>query len=106
MSFVQKINILFDDDMSTFVISCMFDTSKEILVKNTMQNRHISFYVNYKEHLTIHLHLLNNNGNEYHVYYTMENENGYSNKLDLKLIKYSEIGVFNDVTYSYEIVNI
>ena len=102
MSLVQKINIHFDEDMSKFVISLIIG-SKEFIFKNTKQNSHISFYVNYKEPLTIYLQMLNNDGNEYYVYYDVRNINGYSHKLDLKLIKHSEIGVFSDITYSYEL---
>ena len=103
MSLAQKINIHFHEDMSSFVISFMLGNSKEILVKNTMQNRQMSFYINYIEPIVIRLQMLNNDGNEYHVYYDMKNTNGYSHIVDLKLIKHSEIGVFNDVSYSYEL---
>ena len=102
MGLVQKINIHFDEDMSKFVISLIIG-SKEFLFKNTMQNNHISFYVNYNEPLTIHLQMLNDDGNEYYVYYDVRNINGYVDNLDFKLIKHSEIGVFSDITYSYEL---
>jgi hypothetical protein len=100
---IQKINIILGKDITNYQIWIIMD--KEYLVdRYAIMNREVSFYTIYNTNNSLHLRLLCDDGNEYHVYNDTKKE--YTDEIDLHLIKHNEIGVFNDIIYSFALVDV